>query len=137
MANRSIKEEIERALGAPLEAFNKIRLAPGVLGKTGSVALALMVVFAVAVFKLTETWAILLIVFVAIASFFAYQNFSFRFAEKNPGLALTEGAELVQYKLMEQQAAKGVIIDTDSSEVVTPPTPNPQIEPPAEAKDAS
>jgi hypothetical protein len=84
------------------ESFRQVKLGPGVVGKTSYVMLALVVVWGLVIWRLTDNAiqdAALIVaagVITAIGAWWIRRTHAF--AEKNPGLALLEGAQLLEYR---------------------------------------
>ena len=97
--------QVLELLGVKTEGLDRIRLARGVVGKTSYVALAAIFGLAVIAWRLTSDERALLFIAVLIGFiFFAFFVGILRFAKHNPGLALLEGAELLQWRQMEISA---------------------------------
>lgn len=80
----------------------RLRLGPGVVGKSSAIGLGVLVVLGVAAWRIDNNpW---LVVFIAIAGIaFAYWLIrrQFQYAEDHPETALLEGAELVAWRQMQ------------------------------------
>lgn len=125
--------EILQKVGIKEESLGRIRLARGVVGKTSYVAAAMMFVLALVAFGLKGANAALLTVGAfAVIAFVIYLILVLRFATRNPGLALLEGAELVQWRQMEM-GVQGQIAPP-SGPNVPPPGQTPLISPTGEVK---
>jgi hypothetical protein len=90
--------------GLKIEGLDRIRLARGVVGKASYVAAALLAVFGIIAFELRDTNALVGLGALAAVTFLAYLFCVLRFATRNPGLALLEGAELIQWRQMDMAA---------------------------------
>ena len=101
-----VKKILEGA-GISGTALDRIRLARGVVGKLSTVAGIVLVVLAIAAYKLEDPRYIIGVVGCAIFIFLVYQFGVLWFAHKHPDHALLEGAELVQIREMEM-AAKNI-----------------------------
>lgn len=96
-----------KSAGISAESFDRVRLARGVVGKSGYVAgAALLVLFAVAI-SLRDPVLLIVLAVLAVAIFAMFFGGALWFAHKHPEAALLEGAELLQWRQMEM-AAKGI-----------------------------
>src|SRR5579859_1743330 len=90
------------------ESYRQIRLGRGVVGKTGHATLGLFALWAIILFRLSDSWLLDSLLFgggVIITGIYCWwTKKTHEFAEKNPGLALLEGAELIEYQRFEAQA---------------------------------
>jgi hypothetical protein len=100
-----IREALEQS-GLNASTLDRIRLARGVLGKTSYVAVA-----AIAALALLRDTNYLLSVLVT-AVFVVYYGGALWFANRHPGVALLEGAELIQWRQMDI-AAKSIAPDRE------------------------
>ena len=108
-ASRAVGVTLDEALtklGLGGDAFHRIKLARGVVGKTTSALLAVMTVFALAIAGLDTDWMILTLAVGGGVVFLVYLILILWFAKTNPGPALLEGAELIMWQRGEA-AAKG------------------------------
>ena len=88
------------------EKYQQIKLGPGVVGKTGRVAIALCIVWAIVVWRLSGTLAdIGLLLGACIITGFCiwWVNKTHKFAEEHPDTALLEGAQLLEYQKWEAE----------------------------------
>jgi hypothetical protein len=111
-------------LRALAESGRRIKLAPGVVGKTSQVLLGLLAIWAVILWRLSpgEPWfsgALLLVGAVLTGLFYVWSGQMQTFAKENPALALMEGADITEYKRFEAQAKGNVAI------ALTPPVADP------------
>lgn len=94
-----------------LESARNVRLGRGVVSKTSYIAVTLLVVWAVVAWRWSESLMLNagLLIIGLVATVFAvwFIHGTRRFAERNPALALLEGAELLEWRKMEV-AAKGM-----------------------------
>ncbi len=74
------------------------------MGKTSYVAIAALIVLATAVARLGSDWMKLVVALVTLGLFLFYIISTHRFADRNPGAALLEGAELIRWKQYELAA---------------------------------
>lgn len=104
---------------------SRIKLAHGVVGKTSAVALAAFTVLGVVAFGLKGTDWLPAIAFAVVVMFLAFFFVVIDFAKKNPGAALLEGAELVQWRRLEMGAKDLPIIpnmpNAGSGKMIEPP----------------
>lgn len=106
------------------ESATRVRLPPGVLGKTHTVMVGIMVIWTVVIFRLSGTELYLdagLIGCGAAATWVGLRwcRESRDFAVKNPALALMEGADITDYQRF-QAEAKVVSIAADLPSVPSP-----------------
>jgi len=89
------------------ESYRGIKLGRGVVGKTSHATLAIIGAWAIIIFRLSESIILdsLLLCSGAIATlvYFWWVNKTQEFATKNPGLAMLEGAEFVEYQKWEAE----------------------------------
>jgi hypothetical protein len=95
------------------QSATRIRLAPGVLGKTHTVMMGAMVLWAIALLRLsaTELWldvALLTGAGITTAVAWCWCRQAREFAVANPALALMEGADITEYQRFEAEA-KGLL----------------------------
>ena len=93
--------------GLKVEQLDRIKLGRGVVGKSSYVAAAAFLVLAVAAVRITGSTLFAILIVAAVLLFLIYFIGTLWFAAKNPGLALLEGAELIQWRQMDM-GAKGV-----------------------------
>ena len=84
---------------------DRIRLAHGIVGKTSYVAAALFVLLIVAILR--DPSYVFAVVVLGVLSFLVYLAGMLWFANRHPGVALLEGAELIQWRQMDI-AAKSI-----------------------------
>lgn len=102
-----VKQESNRDVTASwAEAFSKMRLGPGVLGKTSHVMLGFLIL-AIVVAARVDVKDILFVLLIGATVCFIYILIAFCYALKNPGSALLEGADLVNWQQIEM-AAKSI-----------------------------
>jgi hypothetical protein len=121
-----IRDILEKS-GVTLGAVDRIRLARGVVGKSSYVAAAALGVLLVLAFRAPVGWMIVALGIAAVVVFLAYFFGVLWFANKNPGLALLEGAELIKWRQMEM-GLQGVIAlpnepNTTSTPLIAEPKP--------------
>jgi hypothetical protein len=93
--------------GKLTEKFGHIKFPPGVIGKSSLVSVALLGLWALIVVKMpNDTWSSPLPVVGVFVTIFVvwWVRFTQRFAERNPGQAMLEGVELLEYHKFEIQA---------------------------------
>jgi len=99
-----------------LGAFHAIRMGPGVVGRTSTVVLAMILVGGVAIWALKgSAAAVLAIVGATLLLAIGYVATAFWYANKHPQFATLEGAELVRYKEVELAASSPEIIDLSAN----------------------
>jgi len=90
------------------ESYRQIRLGRGVVGKTGHATLGLLAVWGIIVLRLSDNiWldaALLASGIIVTLIYKWWVNGTQKYAKENPGLALLEGAELIEYQKFEAQA---------------------------------
>jgi hypothetical protein len=93
-----------------VQAGTRTRFAPGVIGRSSVIIISTIALWALVVWRMSPThpwWFDLLLGAVgAVATMFASRQLAFlrTFAEKNPSLALTEGADVIKMRRIEAQA---------------------------------
>lgn len=110
--------EIEKVLqqaGLSETSLDRVRLSRGVVGKSAYVAAGALLVLAVAGYSLRDSELLILVAVLAFAIFVVFFVGSLVFAHKNPGIALLEGAELIQWRQMDM-AAKSIPAGVQISE---------------------
>ena len=117
-----VHEDITRALnaaGVNSASLDRIRLARGVVGKSSYVAGAAIFAIAVVAFSLRDPFYLFCLAPLSAFIFITYFIGALWFAHKNPGLALLEGAELIQWRQMEM-AVKGHVAIPKQENVAAP-----------------
>ncbi len=99
--------EALKNLGIGVESLDRIRLSRGIVGRATFVAIGGLVVLGLAIWKLNNPNAILLVAGAALLVFLVFFFGILLFASRNPGIALLEGAELLRWKQYEL-AAKNI-----------------------------
>jgi hypothetical protein len=102
-----VQEEVTKALnavGISTASLDKIRLARGVVGKASYVAGATIFAIAVIAFSLRDPFYLFCLAPLAVFVFVAYFVGALWFAHKHPGVALLEGAELIQWRQLDMAA---------------------------------
>ncbi|HAO2891964.1 TPA: hypothetical protein IHM15_004566 [Escherichia coli] len=95
-----------------LGQFHLIKFGPGVIGRTTTVISLLIFAFVPAMYFLRdEKWMVFSLILILTCLVIGFVGWSFRFAEKNPALAVTEGAEVVRYMELELAAKDPKVID--------------------------
>jgi hypothetical protein len=93
--------KIAEGAGLNAEALDRIKLGRGIVGKSSYVAAAVVLVLGAVALR-TSSVALLAVVVVAAVVVFVLFFFGILwFATRNPGLALLEGAELIQWRQMD------------------------------------
>lgn len=101
----------------PFPDFSKIRLGKGVVGKTSSLAafgVVGFVLISVTFILFDHPWIAAGIAGCIPLSLLIYMWKAFSYAEKNPGIALLEGADLISYSNMQLGAKDISIIEIDA-----------------------
>ena len=108
------------------ESYRQIRFGRGVVGKTGHATLAILAVWAIVLFRLSENiWldiGLLSSGGIATILYWWWVRGTQTFAKENPGLALMEGAELLEYQKFEAQV-KGLPPGQQLPVILEPPSP--------------
>ncbi|PTU31130.1 hypothetical protein [Stenotrophobium rhamnosiphilum] len=108
------------------ESFQQIKLGGGFVGKTSRVALALVAIWTVVIFRLSDNYILdAIIIFAAgiITAFsFWWINKTEAFVQNNPSIALLEGAQFLEYQKFEAQM-KGVLSSPQTKPIVDPSLP--------------
>jgi hypothetical protein len=102
----------------PLTDFGKIRLGKGVVGKTSRIvafATIGLVVICLAFIWVGFPWLAASGVLLMLGMIGAYCYKAFDYAEKNPGPALLEGADLITFSAMQMGAKDPKIIENSPS----------------------
>src|SRR6266511_5958549 len=120
-------EELTRLV----ERFGRIKLAPGIAGKSAYVGIAAIIVLGILALRVppTDHVMVFLVVGAVILVFLIVVVANTLFARRNPGAALLEGAELIAWAKHEH-AAKGI-----GSLPERPSVPEPSGLPPAVEED--
>ena len=89
------------------EQGRSIKFAPGVVGKTGYATVALFGLWGIILFRISENaWlnvTLLIGGFVATGIYCWWVRSTQKFAADNPGLAMLEGAQLIEYQKWEAE----------------------------------
>jgi len=106
------------------QSATRIRLAPGVLGKTHTVILSIIGMWVLVLYRLSPTaWAFNgALVFVALLTTGVGVGWCWQarvFAKANPALALMEGADITEYQRFEAEAKE---LRTRRSTLIADPT---------------
>ena len=112
MAAVSFPDQVKDALGKAginASSLERIRLARGVVGKATYVAGIAVFGLAAVAWSLRDPLYLLLVAIIMLLVFTFYFAGSLWFANRHPGVALLEGAELIRWRQMEI-AAKDVIV---------------------------
>ncbi len=86
--------------------IGRIKFGSGVIGKTGTVMLGVVIVFGIVAYRIDGFWALAGIALLTAAVFLVYLFATLRFAERNPNIAVLEGAELIQAKRLDLGASE-------------------------------
>jgi hypothetical protein len=83
-------------------SVTKIQLGSGVVGKLNALGMLLILVIGILAYTLIKNeWAILGLIIAMLIAFILFCKSTFAFAEKNPEIAVLDGAQLVMYKRTE------------------------------------
>jgi hypothetical protein len=104
LATPEIRKGLESA-GVNTSMLDRIRLARGVVGKASYVAGAAVLGLAIVAWQLHESWLLFMDALLIVVLFIAYLVGVLWFANKHPGVALLEGAELIQWRQLEITAS--------------------------------
>lgn len=89
------------------DKYSQIRLGPGVVGKTSRVALAVLALWGLIVFRMTPDYWFDGFLFagglLGTGLFLWWVRKTHEFAERHPDAALLEGAELIEYQRFEAE----------------------------------
>jgi hypothetical protein len=100
--------EIEKGLesaGIRASGLDRIRLARGVVGKASYVAAAAVIALAAVAWGLRDSTFLFADAILIVLLFAAYFAGVLWFANKHPGVALLEGAELIQWRQLDIAAS--------------------------------
>ena len=106
MKSNATLGQLLKSFGLSEESVERIRLGRGVVGRTTYAAVAALFVLAVVAWRADPSMLIWIAV-LAVGLFVLYFLGVLIFAERNPGTALLEGAELLRWRQSEL-AAKGL-----------------------------
>jgi hypothetical protein len=98
--------DVLKSAGVSADALSRIRLGPGVVGKTTYGLIAVVVVLGTVAWPVTNEWLRTGLGLLVALVFVLYFVCVMWFAHKNPGAALLEGAELLQWQ-HEELVSKG------------------------------
>jgi len=101
-----LEDALEKA-GIKASAVNRIRLAKGVVGKASYVAASAVAGLALLAWLLHDPRFVLVDAVLIFILFVSYLIGVLWFSNRHPGLALLEGADLIQWRQLEM-AAKGL-----------------------------
>lgn len=109
------------------ETHRQIRFGRGVVGKTGHATIGVIGLWGLIIWRLTENlWFDIALIgggLVVTLIYAWWVKSTQAFAKENPGLALMEGAELLEYQRFEAQA-KGLPSAVGVGLIVAPSAPN-------------
>src|SRR5688572_8324971 len=91
-------------------AFAKIRLGPGVVGRTSHVTVVFLIAISLAIWSVDSAW--LKVAFISIGALVTagFLAAAYAFAFKHPSHATLDGADLVRYREIEASAKDKTII---------------------------
>ena len=113
-------ENIFDRLGVKGSSLDRVRFAPGVVGKSAVVALAVLVLLTAGVWHLKDDHLIVAVCVVGVAFAGVVLRRMFKFAEEHPGEALLEGAEFLRHRQLEMGTKDLPTLPEDAQ--VPPPT---------------
>jgi hypothetical protein len=116
-------DKLLKEIGLKSETFEKMRLGPGVVGRSATVAVVALLVLGVVAWRLTDQNLLLVIAGASFILFLIYFIGAMIYGAKNPAAALLEGAELVTWQKQEL-AAKNVPHPPDSPLITDPRPPS-------------
>lgn len=93
--------KIIEGMGLNAESFDRIRLARGVVGKASYAAAAAILALAAVALQTSNIIILGAVIAAVVILFLAYLFGVLWFAARNPGVALLEGAELIQWRQMD------------------------------------
>ena len=99
--------KIAEGVGINVEQFDRVKLGRGVVGKSAYIAAAAILVLAAVALRADGSFVLYAAIGACLIIFLVYFVGVLWFATKNPGAALLEGAELIQWRQMEM-GLKGV-----------------------------
>jgi hypothetical protein len=101
-----IRETLQQ-VGINASTLDRVRLVRGVVGKTSYVAAAAVLTLAAIAWRLTDPNLLLVDAGLVVLIFVLYFAGVLWFANRHPGVALLEGAELIQWRQMDVAAKSG------------------------------
>lgn len=118
-------QEFLKAIGP---ATGRVRLGPGVVGRTTTAAIIALVVLGIVAWNLTHQWLLGGVAALGFLIFIVYFIGVMHFAGKHPAAALLEGSEFLKWQ-QDEWVVKGVlgpptsprIIDPRGSQALPPP----------------
>ena len=132
MLTPEIRKSLESA-GINVSALERIKFAPGVVGKTTYVAVAAAIGLGLVAVRLSDSTSLLADAGLIILLFLGYFVGVLWFANKHPGVALLEGSHLLRWQQVEM-AAKG-IAQPPADSPIEEPNSSPLIAPHADMPD--
>jgi hypothetical protein len=107
--------------GINASSLDRIRLARGVVGKASYVAVAAVLALGGIAWGLRDPIYLLVVAVLIVLVFAIYFSGTLWFANRHPGVALLEGAELIQWRQMD--IAAKTISSIENKPVSEPDTP--------------
>jgi hypothetical protein len=103
--------DVFRSVGISGDSVDKIRLGRGVVGKSSYVAVVALAALAVVCTRLSDAhpWFLLFLGLMILVVFCLFLLGVLWFSYRNPGVALLEGSELIQWRQIDL-AVKGVVV---------------------------
>lgn len=117
-------DKLLKEIGIKSETLNSVRLGPGVVGRSATVAVVTLIVIGVGIYKLNNEMLIFAIVILAAGIFGWFFIAAMKYADRNPAAALLEGAELVTWRKQEL-ASKSIPKLPDTPSIPDPHAPLP------------
>lgn len=93
--------KILEGVGLKTEAFDRIKLGRGVVGKVTYVVVTIVAALAIIALRTSDTLLLWGLLGSVVLVFLIYFAGVLSFASKNPGVSLLEGAELIQWRQMD------------------------------------
>ena len=112
--------KIADGAGLNVEAFDRIKLGRGLVGKSAYVAVAAVLVLGAVALRTSNVSILAAVIAAAVIVFLVFFLGVLQLAAKNPGAALLEGAELIQWRQMDM-GIKGVETLPEGPNVEPPP----------------
>lgn len=103
-------------------AYERVRLARGVVGKASTVAIAAVAALGAVAWSLRDPLYLIIVAALIVCVFAIYFGGTLWFANKHPGVSLLEGAELIRWREMEMSSkSMGHISGEQQTEPLLPP----------------
>lgn len=112
-------DKLLQEAGIKSEGIAKIHLRRGVVGRSSGVALGVMAVIGIGVYRINGDYLILAMVSMAVLVFAGFFKEAMKYADKNPAAALLEGSELVTWR--KQELSAKYIPDPPKTQAISDP----------------